>query len=142
MKSALRMSQSQGDLNLTLKLLGYIRQLGIVITDYPLDYSVVYAISKSMAQVVEACPPRFTQISDHVKKLEDIVLPSSGLGLTEIWATWSINKPRNLSEARLTRLNTDACSLRETVDIYGGLADRQGELKLTTFSGRATQGGI
>jgi midasin len=56
------------------------------------DFSAVKAVSQWIVEALENCPPLFLGLHDRANLLRNLVSPSTGLGLSDIWSTLYIEK--------------------------------------------------
>jgi hypothetical protein len=63
------------------------------------DFSTVTAVSQWLVEALENCPSLFMGLHDRANLLRNLVSPSTGLGLSDIWSTLYIEKlPENVHE--------------------------------------------
>ena len=56
------------------------------------DFSTVTAISQRLVEALENCPPLFMGLHDRANMLRNLVSPSTGLGLSDIWSMFYMEK--------------------------------------------------
>jgi midasin len=103
---------------LAVKLLGYSRLLRKIAGSNSFDYSVAQVTSKWIAESIQGATD-FVALEDPVQGLRDAVSLSSGLGITEIWSTLSVQRPFCPSAAELRSLESAAYNIRSTFDVHG-----------------------
>lgn len=106
----------QGDIMLSLTLLGYSRYLRRVTANESFDFSALQAICRWITDAVEDCPPAFIQLATQARILSETVSLSSGLGLIEIWSSVFIDKSQTSSTSALEDIEA------RTLDLKGNKA--------------------
>ncbi|KAJ6531011.1 hypothetical protein B0H10DRAFT_2171534 [Mycena sp. CBHHK59/15] len=82
------------------------------------DYSAVQAISSWLTESLEGCPSDFMLLADHVKTLRRTVALSTGLGISEIWASFMTDKISDFSPA-MRQLDHLACRVGDAAGSQG-----------------------
>ena len=82
----------QAVMTLALSVLDCGLHLQKAICSASFDFSTVTAVSQWLAEALENCPSLFMGLHDRAKLLRNLVSPSTGLGLSDIWSTLYIEK--------------------------------------------------
>lgn len=106
----------QVDLDVASRLLAYSRLLRKVAANDSFDYSVAQATSKWITETLQGSTPEFFHIQGPAQSLLDAVSLSSGLGITEIWSTFMVDRPITSSQTDLQNLENAACNLGSMPD--------------------------
>ena len=117
--SLLTLVFAQVELDVAVKLFGYSRSLRKVAAANLFDYSAAQAISNWITESIQGLSMDFLPLHDPARSLRDAVSLSSGLGITEIWSTLSVQWSRRLSTTELKSLENMACNIDSACDIYG-----------------------
>jgi midasin len=107
------------ELDVAVKLFGYGRSLRKVAAATLFDYSVAQATSNWITESIQGRSMDFLPLHDPARGLRDAVSLSSGLGITEIWSTLSVQRSRRLSSMELKSLESMACSIDSACDVHG-----------------------
>ena len=104
---------------MAVKLFGYGRSLRKVAAANLFDYSAAQATSNWIAESIQGRSMDFLPLHDPARGLRDAVSLSSGLGITEIWTTLSVQRSRRLSSTELKSLENMACDIDSACDVHG-----------------------
>lgn len=77
---------------LALSVLDFGLHLKKAICSASFDFSTVTAVSQWLVEALENCPSLFMGLRDRANLLRNLVSPSTGLGLSDIWSTLYIEK--------------------------------------------------
>jgi hypothetical protein len=72
-----------------------------------------------MAHSLKESSSRFSKMSYHARVLIDLVSPSTGLCLMDIWSALRAERRPDLSDADLYQLDAIACNLKQSANAYG-----------------------
>ena len=78
------------------------------------DFSTVKAVSQWLVEALKNCPSLFMGLQDRANLLRNLVSPSTGLGLSEIWSTLYIEKLSELVDESVKRTESLSCSLKKS----------------------------
>jgi midasin len=109
----------QMELDVAGKLFGYGRLLRKVAANNLFDYSAAQATSNWIAESIQGCSTDFLPLQGPARGLRDAMSLSSGLGITEIWSTLSVQRSYHPSLTELRSLENTACNLDSACDIHG-----------------------
>ena len=76
------------------------------------DFSTVKAVSQWLVEALENCPSLFIGLHDRANLLRDLVSPSTGLGLSDIWSTLYIEKLSENTHESVKRTESLSRSLK------------------------------
>lgn len=104
------------DLDTASRLLSYGRLLRNVAANDSFDYSVAQATSKWVAETIQGSTPDFFHLQGPTQSLKDAISLSSGLGITEIWLTFMVDRSTTASRIDLQGLDNAACNIDSMPD--------------------------
>lgn len=77
---------SKDDFDVSVKLLGFSRQLRRLLVGDSFDYSAAQVLAKLISATVESRSPIYGRVAAASTSLNAALSPSSGLGLVPIWS--------------------------------------------------------
>jgi midasin len=76
------------------------------------DFSTVKAVSQWLVEALEGCPSLFIGLHDRANLLRNLVSPSTGLGLSDIWSALYIERLSENSHESVKRIESLSRSLK------------------------------
>ena len=99
---------------LALSVLDCGLHLKKAISSASFDFSTVKAVSQWLVEALENCPSLFIGLHDRAHLLRNLVSPSTGLGLAEIWSMLYIEKLSEDVHESVKRIESLSSSLKNS----------------------------
>ncbi|KAF8635894.1 hypothetical protein AX15_000074 [Amanita polypyramis BW_CC] len=103
-------------LKVLTKALGYGYHLRRVLENSLLDYSGLFALARSILDILSVESPHLDSLQRHARDFSDAVSLTSGLGLFDIWSSLYCSNSSYLPKPSIARLDELASSLNNEAD--------------------------